>query len=391
MSDDEHVYVRHDAAGFDQAPPDQAAKPLEANRHYEAHMSARHVQGDTSAKLWVIEYDSRKRLKDSTLVLKEGLNRMEFRSSAGTTCFRAAIRFCGSGTVSLSPLAMFCFDECEDSPNMPGQMRPHAFDADAMTRSAGGDEFHTCTGENLVFIVGAPRSGTTWVLNLLRQHPDVVLANADNLDVRINNSVTMETNVFNSTRPFLDGQIKYNFFQLSMQYPGKVIVEKTPIHLFFVDRIRRVFPKAALVLAMRDGRDVVTSLLHVGRDTDSWWKNAPDTVEKAALLWDGYAKAADDCITRFKPYIVAYESLLERPEQELVRLLLALGLSDDHVEEYVQACRNGKGIDIPGVFREGQTGGWKKEFSSSDVKRFKRIAGDMLIRLGYETDNRWNC
>jgi len=41
------------------------------------------------------------------------------------------------------------------------------------------------------------------------------------------------------------------------------------------------------------------------------------------------------------------------------------------------------------TFRSGKTGEWKKHFTEEHKKIFKDVAGDLLIRLGYEKDNDW--
>ncbi|HET7143663.1 MAG TPA: sulfotransferase domain-containing protein [Anaerolineales bacterium] len=41
------------------------------------------------------------------------------------------------------------------------------------------------------------------------------------------------------------------------------------------------------------------------------------------------------------------------------------------------------------TFRSGKTGGWKVHFTGEHKKLFKDIAGDLLVRLGYERDNNW--
>jgi len=41
------------------------------------------------------------------------------------------------------------------------------------------------------------------------------------------------------------------------------------------------------------------------------------------------------------------------------------------------------------TFRSGKTGEWKKHFTDEHKKIFKECAGNLLIRLGYETDNDW--
>jgi len=41
------------------------------------------------------------------------------------------------------------------------------------------------------------------------------------------------------------------------------------------------------------------------------------------------------------------------------------------------------------TFRSGKTGEWRKYFTAEHKKIFKNVAGDLLMRLGYEKDNDW--
>jgi hypothetical protein len=41
------------------------------------------------------------------------------------------------------------------------------------------------------------------------------------------------------------------------------------------------------------------------------------------------------------------------------------------------------------TFRSGKTGAWREHFMEEHKKLFKSVAGDLLIRLGYEKDNNW--
>ena len=41
------------------------------------------------------------------------------------------------------------------------------------------------------------------------------------------------------------------------------------------------------------------------------------------------------------------------------------------------------------TFRSGKTGGWRKYFTEEQKKLFKDIAGDLLVRLGYEKSDDW--
>lgn len=41
------------------------------------------------------------------------------------------------------------------------------------------------------------------------------------------------------------------------------------------------------------------------------------------------------------------------------------------------------------TFRSGKTGEWKQHFTDEHKRIFKNVAGDLLVRLGYEKDNNW--
>jgi len=261
--------------------------------------------------------------------------------------------------------------------------------ADSQPRETELPERKYYRGENLVFILGPPRSGTTWMLSLLKEHPDVVAATVDNLGMRINDAQTLETGIFLEDRGLSENQIRDRFYDLSTAHPGKVIVEKTPIHTFYAERIRGIFPLAVLLLVQRDGRDVVTSMLKVARDRNAWWKGAPGETADAAALWLHYAVAALACERQNATLTIRYEDLSSDPAGELKRILSALAMSTLHAAHQVEASRTGRNIPIKGVYRKGKTGSWREQFTARDVDVFKSIAGSMLILQGYEEDNSW--
>jgi len=41
------------------------------------------------------------------------------------------------------------------------------------------------------------------------------------------------------------------------------------------------------------------------------------------------------------------------------------------------------------TFRSGKTGGWTQHFTDEHKELFKDVAGDLLVRLGYEPGNEW--
>ena len=374
---DDRFYIATESSNFKKPPNDTRLWQVKSNQALELWVVMKTQEGSPVVQTWFIDFDEKKRLSHTVHLLQDGLNKIEHATSLHARSFRIAIRFSGAGKVLLEPLR---WREREEK-SLPTKC--------LQQRDTQVSDFASYNGQNLVFIVGPPRSGTTWVLNLLKEHLQVVAATLDNLQARQSDAPTLETNVFNSNRPFTDQQIKYKFHELSKLHSQKVIVEKTLIHLLFVKRIRRIFPKAALILTERDGRDVATSLIHVGRDSNAWWKGAPDTVEKTAILWKKYADAGLACSSRLQPLTIRYERLLQDPREEIRPVLEKLGLSLDYLDEQIAACRNGQNIPIKGVFREGKTGSWVSHFSKDDVATFKRIAGDTLKRLGYVSDDSW--
>jgi hypothetical protein len=98
-----------------------------------------------------------------------------------------------------------------------------------------------------------------------------------------------------------------------------VIVEKTPGHLMGLKAIRETFPDARFVALLRDPRDVVSSVKRRTGDLQTgikWWRQAG---ERLVIELSGKFGA--------KPiHLVRYESLVDRPGEELDRLCRFLGL-----------------------------------------------------------------
>jgi len=42
-----------------------------------------------------------------------------------------------------------------------------------------------------------------------------------------------------------------------------------------------------------------------------------------------------------------------------------------------------------GTFRKGKPGNWQEHFTESNKVLFKELAGDLLVKLGYEEDHLW--
>lgn len=111
-----------------------------------------------------------------------------------------------------------------------------------------------------IFIIGAARSGTTLLAEILSLHPDVAYwiepkyvwryrdAGASS-DVRSSETATQEVKRYITRR-----------FQKFVSKSGKSrFLEKTPSNCFRIDFIREIFPSGKFIFLHRDGRDVAIS------------------------------------------------------------------------------------------------------------------------------------
>src|ERR1700722_16804848 len=137
----------------------------------------------------------------------------------------------------------------------------------------------------LFFIGGAPRSGTTWLQQILDCHPDVscggeglffkqLAAPMDSLMAERSRALKAKNiGIFrhNSGYPLPEADDTEFLLRtaillaLRQQTAGKAcraVGEKTPENVFFFPRLKRLFPGAKLICIARDPRDVLTSAWH---------------------------------------------------------------------------------------------------------------------------------
>ena len=147
---------------------------------------------------------------------------------------------------------------------------------------------------DLVFIVGAPRSGTTWLQLLLSQSDRVGTCNETYLfswyldslfrtwDDMKNNSRSIgihhlisEDAYFAMIRDFA-GTILRKIY--SAKPSATVCLEKTPGHALSWRNILRIFPDSRFIHIIRDPRAVVASLSSAGKGWGRAWAS-PGVVE----------------------------------------------------------------------------------------------------------------
>jgi hypothetical protein len=164
---------------------------------------------------------------------------------------------------------------------------------------------------------------------------------------------------------------------------------------------------------LRDPRDVVVSHVYYVTEMETshihhrYYREELHTFEerlKASIV--GRADEAlhfPDIRARFQPYlgwlersevlVLRFEDFITQREETLGRIL-------DHAvrrgfvpavsrEQALQTLSESIRPERSPTFRSGKAGGWKIHFNDEAKRLFKEVAGDLLLRLGYEQGYDW--
>lgn len=187
---------------------------------------------------------------------------------------------------------------------------------------------------------------------------------------------------------------RFFHFQQDRLRPRRYLLEKSPRNVHNIGRIREVFPNSRLIVIYRDGRDVVTSDKFFLRD----YGGKPFDFAEAVQAWCKDMEAHLEHAGRCPVFACSYEKLLEDGAPVVRELFEFLDLPHDPalIEDLLKRSsfrfytgrERGK-EDRKRFYRKGIAGDWKNHFNDEDKRVFKELAGDMLIRLGYEKDLAW--
>lgn len=184
-------------------------------------------------------------------------------------------------------------------------------------------------------------------------------------------------------------------------------------HLFArPDAVARVCsPKFAPYFIFRDPRDVVVSHVFYVTDMEArhvhhdYYQSLPDFDARLKVSILGRPDAGvefPDIAARFAPYLgwldhdevlsIHFEDLINDRAAMLSRImdhLLARAPLQAPRQLILDSLESSINPTKSPTFRSGKTGEWKKYFKEEHNKIFKDVAGDLLVKLGYEKDGNW--
>ena len=283
-------------------------------------------------------------------------------------------------------------------------------------------------GMQVFFIVGAQKSGTSWLQTRLHRidgihclgeghfidkllMPMAQTRHEYNQMMQVVHQRVYEGNGFYGPIPdqeFLRVMRSwiFNIMVRNAGAPEDSIValgDKTPANSFHIPALKQLFPRCRFIHILRDGRDVAVSAFRhrerILNESPQTGQTPPDLAAEAPQLlskWAGFTRAVRKAETTGIPvHTVRYEAMLSDGVASLRgcvdHLLPQNSISDDQIQAAVdansfQALSGGREpgtIDSGSNLRRGQAGSWRDEFAPEVSERFTPEDRELLESLGY--------
>lgn len=276
-------------------------------------------------------------------------------------------------------------------------------------------------GDGPIFIVGAPRSGTTLLQYMLRSHPRISLPTGESHFIvplyrnaeafgdmgKLDNVRGVLTEMYRRSADFLDTDLHGIKFDIEtwarrLQSMGCRTVrdivaglfaenaagegkarwgDKTPYYVLHLPKVLDWFPDAQVIHLVRDGRDCALSLFSRRHDFRVY------NTYHAAKYWQQYVDTgrAWGLEAGARSYLeIRYEDILADPAKALGRICQFLGEEfSDKVVDFTKAGEAGKTPLVQRSVQSDNTQKWRQAMSPRQIRVFESAAGDTLEACGY--------
>jgi hypothetical protein len=275
-----------------------------------------------------------------------------------------------------------------------------------------------------VFVLGCPRSGTTYLYHALLSAGNFAIYRSESEVLHILEPRFGDLSVAQNRRNLLDAWFNSRLFTLTGlqrdQVEGRVMsecrnggdflrivmeetarqqgverwAECTPDHILYLDRIKQTLPDALVIHIIRDGRDVALSMERQGYPRQFPWDRSRRRMA-AGLYWEWMVREGRKGGAHLGPnYMeVHFEDLISNPRDQLARVGEFIGQDLDFDE--IRRVGIGSVSEPNTSFQEESSksgfspiGRWKKFYSDQEIAQFEQLVGGCLRECGYEMESR---
>ena len=250
-----------------------------------------------------------------------------------------------------------------------------------------------------LFVLGAPRSGTTLCADLLNSHPEVLITNevrvfsffsyslahipdGDSGGIQYSRS---HPDAFSaSLREAIPSIVTQTFDRISREVGRadlKYWGDKNPHHADCLDLIIGAFPDARFVRMKRDPRDIACSIMEM----NSW---NVEQAGRAVRVNIERARVFQGTLPESAWHDVSYEALVREPDR-VIKLLMSefLGLEDLSVplawmQENRAFDRHHRFSDSTD-FEKKSIARWERDLSGEQAAKLNEIIADVISMEGY--------
>lgn len=276
-------------------------------------------------------------------------------------------------------------------------------------------------GSNPVFVIGAPRSGTTLLRYVLCAHPHIYIPPESNFitsflalppqrPLRRAQAIRLMQDVLAYKVFFRDWQaampdpaafvdrlpdmrpatlLRVLYQAYARQHGARRWGDKSPIYADHVAEIATLFPQAQFVHIIRDGRDVALSMLKAYRGARFFYVD----LCYAALSWRRRvrrARTAGNALGPARYFELQYRELTAVPQATVPQLCAFLGepFAPEMLTPHQVAARQYHSTGIHAATQRPlstrSVDRWRTQMSPSEQRLFQALAGDLLAELGYD-------
>ena len=210
--------------------------------------------------------------------------------------------------------------------------------------------------ENLIFLIGFPRSGTTLLDNILRSHSEITVLEEKPYLLNLRHDFFKQNDnellsLLNITQDIRD-KIRNQYFKKIFSQTDKnkrIIVDKFPLTIIELGFVKSIFPNAKIILAMRHPCDVVTSCFFSSfKMNDAMvnflsWNSTIQFYNKVFDLFEFYSNELNlNFIT------IKYEDLIINFKDNVQKITEYMGLKyEKNMENFFLTAKNQSRISTP--------------------------------------------